>query len=77
MMKGCVPLALLLTLTSPALAQQASGDPADEPAVTEGENASNPLAAVNNTDIRLQYTDIGEAGRRFYDAFIDGAVMLN
>ncbi|WP_171181726.1 hypothetical protein [Ruegeria sp. HKCCA4633] len=39
------------------------------------ENASNPLAAVNNTDIRYQYFDLeGDVDRQ--DAFIDGAYML-
>ncbi len=39
------------------------------------ENASNPLAAVNNTDIRYQYFDLGEGADR-QDAFVDGAYML-
>ncbi|RBW58834.1 hypothetical protein DS906_08610 [Ruegeria sp. A3M17] len=39
------------------------------------ENASNPLAAVNNTDIRYQYFDL-EGGADRQDAFIDGAYML-
>jgi len=38
------------------------------------ENASNPLAAVNNTDIRYQYFDLNGANRQ--DAFVDGAYML-
>ena len=39
------------------------------------ENASNPLAAVNNTDIRLQYFDLG--GSDLYDFWVaDGAYML-
>lgn len=39
------------------------------------ENASNPLAAVNNTDLRYQFFDLeGDADRQ--DAFIDGAYML-
>jgi hypothetical protein len=38
------------------------------------ENASNPLAAVNNTDFRLQgkSADVGDT----YDFFIDGAYMV-
>jgi hypothetical protein len=41
-----------------------------------GENASNPLAAVNNTDVRLQYFDL-EGGADRWDFFIaDGAYML-
>lgn len=39
-------------------------------------NASNPLAAVSNTDIRYQYIDLG-SNTSSSDAFIDGAVMLN
>jgi hypothetical protein len=37
------------------------------------ENASNPLAAVNNTDVRYQYFDLGESERT--DAWLDGAYM--
>lgn len=37
------------------------------------ENASNPLAAVNNTDGRFQYFDLGDADRT--DAWVDGAYM--
>ncbi|MEQ9692615.1 hypothetical protein [Shimia sp. SDUM112013] len=44
------------------------------PAVAE-ENASNPLAAVNNTDFRYQFRDLsGGVDRQSY--FIDGAYML-
>lgn len=39
------------------------------------ENASNPLAAVNNTDIRYKWLDLG-GGAHEHDAFIDGAYML-
>jgi hypothetical protein len=39
-----------------------------------GGNASNPLAAVKNTDIRLQYFDLDEPER--YEYFVDGAFML-
>jgi hypothetical protein len=38
------------------------------------ENASNPLAAVSNTDLRLQYFDLGGSDRNDY--WIDGAYML-
>ena len=40
------------------------------------ENASNPLAAVNNTDIRWQYFDF-DGGADVNDFYLDGAVMLN
>lgn len=39
------------------------------------ENASNPLAAVNNTDIRFQSFDLGGSSNR-QDFFLDGAYML-
>ncbi len=42
---------------------------------TEGENASNPLAKVKNTDLRWQYLDM-ENGH-VNDFFIDGAFMAN
>ena len=37
------------------------------------ENASNPLAAVNNTDLRYQYFDLDGADRSDY--WMDGAYM--
>jgi hypothetical protein len=37
------------------------------------ENASNPLATVNNTDLRYQYFDLDGSDRSDYDA--DGAYM--
>ena len=36
-------------------------------------NASNPLAAVNNTDLRAKYFDLDGAIRRDY--YVDGAIM--
>jgi len=45
---------------------------ADDPP-DEG-NASNPLATVDNTDLRLQYFDLGAPER--LDYFIDGAKMF-
>jgi len=38
------------------------------------ENASNPLASVNNTDIRYQYFDLDGPDRK--DLWLDGAYML-
>ena len=38
------------------------------------ENASNPLAAVNNTDLRIQYFDLDGSDRT--DFWADGAYML-
>jgi hypothetical protein len=37
------------------------------------ENASNPLAAVNNTDLRAQFFDLGDANLNEY--WVDGAYM--
>ena len=39
-----------------------------------GENASNPLAAVSNTDIRYQFFDLDGSDRNDY--WIDGAYMV-
>ena len=39
------------------------------------ENASNPLAAVNNTDLRYQFIDLGGSADK-QDAFIDGSYMI-
>lgn len=39
-------------------------------------NASNPLAAVSNLDIRGQYLDLG-GGAETNDYFVDGAFMVN
>ena len=42
----------------------------------EGENASNPLAAVTNTDLRWQYLDLDGEGLRLNDYFVDGLIGL-
>ena len=39
------------------------------------ENASNPLAAVNNTDLRIQFFDLDGSNRNDY--WVDGAYMLS
>ncbi len=39
------------------------------------ENASNPLAAVSNIDIRAKHYDLGHGDRQDY--YLDGATMLN
>ena len=59
-------LALLLVIGTVC----AYGDKASNP----GDNASNPLAAVSNTDLRAQYFDLGGPERRDY--WVDGAYML-
>jgi len=38
------------------------------------DNASNPLAAVSNTDLRFQYIDLG--GSHLKDLWVDGAYMV-
>lgn len=43
----------------------------------DSENASNPLAAVSNTDIRWQHLDLVDGLGRVNDFFIDGAFMVN
>ncbi len=42
-----------------------------------GENASNPLAAVTNTDLRFKYLDLTDDLGRVNDFFVDGAFMVN
>ena len=38
------------------------------------ENASNPLAAVNNVDLRWQYTSADPGDK--HDVFVDGSYMV-
>ncbi len=47
----------------------------ETPSAEKGENASNPLAAVDNTDLRWQYFDLESGSRQ--DLFLDGAKMLS
>ena len=56
-------ICILLLLSALAVAAEESG----------GENASNPLAKVKNTDLRWQYLDLD--GGHVNDFFIDGAFM--
>ena len=42
-----------------------------------GGNASNPLAAVSNVDLRWKYLDLVSNAGRINDYFIDGAFMVN
>ncbi len=63
-------LALLVICASPAFGQE-------EGAAGGGENASNPLASVTNTDLRLQYLDLADGLGRVNDLFVDGAFMIN
>jgi hypothetical protein len=48
---------LLVMLNAPVVAEEKEG------AKSAGENASNPLASVDNTDLRYQYLDLGSADR--------------
>ncbi len=63
-------LALLVICASPAFGQE-------EEAAGGGENASNPLASVTNTDLRFQYLDLADDRGRVNDFFVDGAFMVN
>ena len=67
---ACVLATLLLSAAASAQ-DSTEPSPAEEPAA---ENASNPLAAVNNTDIRWQHFDLGD-GQSLDDISVDGAFM--
>jgi hypothetical protein len=58
----------LVSLIAPVVAEEKGG------AKSGGENASNPLASVDNSDLRYQYLDLGSADRN--DIFADGAYMV-
>ena len=51
------------------------GQAETEKKAENGENASNPLAAVNNTDLRWQYFDLDGPERNDYS--IDGSYMIH
>ena len=42
--------------------------------VSAGENASNPLAAVNNTDLKWKYTSA--SGSYNHDVYVEGSYMV-
>ena len=69
---ACVLATLLLSAAASAQ-DSTEPSPAEEPAA---ENASNPLAAVNNTDIRWQHFDLGD-GQSLDDISVDGAFMAS
>jgi hypothetical protein len=50
---------------------------AAEEQAQKSENASNPLAAVNNTDVRVQYFDLGDDAERYDFYLFDGSYMLH
>jgi hypothetical protein len=68
-------LGTTLLLFSMFFTVTAVADESTDPGGEEAENASNPLAAVDNTDLRWQYFDLEHADRQ--DAYIDGAKMLS
>jgi hypothetical protein len=50
---------------------------AEEGPVEDGPNASNPLAAVTNIDVRAKYFDLGDSNdSRRRDYYLDGATMI-
>jgi len=63
-MKSALLMASIMTFMAFENATRALGD----------ENASNPLAAVNNTDLRWQY--FSDDGTDTHDLFVDGAYMV-
>jgi hypothetical protein len=65
-----VPVAVLVPLLGTLVAAQE----VDSTAGDGEENASNPLASVNNTDLKYQYFDLGSSDRN--DFWIDGSYML-
>ena len=70
--------AFLITCAFPATAQGEGLDDLDGPDLAGGgENASNPLAKVKNTDVRWQYLDLVDNRGRINDYFVDGSFMLN
>jgi hypothetical protein len=72
-------MASVMISGSPVLAAEGENNPdLDGPDLSgDSENASNPLAAVSNTDLRWQYSDLTSNEAHLNDYYIDGAVMLN
>lgn len=63
---------------SPAFGDDAKQTEVDgEDMAGGGENASNPLARVKNTDVRWKYFDKANDGGRINDYYVDGAFMIN
>lgn len=67
-------LFLAISLIPGRVAAEDQSQSTGKKSAPSGENASNPLAAVNNTDLRWQYLDLG-SDRNFNDWSIDGAFM--
>ncbi len=66
--------AVCLLASGSCLAQDPAGD-STAPAQGDGENASNPLAKVKNTDVRIQYFDNPDGSERWDYWIADGAFM--
>ena len=70
--------AFLIAFAAPAIGQEEGLEDLDGPELAGGgENASNPLAKVKNTDVRWQYFDLVDSRGRINDYFVDGSFMLN
>ncbi len=69
-------IVLMLMLSGPAVAQsgQSSGEQQQDIVDEAGENASNPLAKVRNTDLRWRRFELRDSSERD-DYFIDGSFM--
>lgn len=72
---GIVCLCVVVLCASRAMGAEEDGADLDldgPEMAGEGENASNPLAKVSNTDLRWQYLDLAKGRGRVNDFFIDG-----
>lgn len=70
--------AFLIACAPLALGEEQELDDLDGPELAGGgENASNPLAKVKNTDVRWQYLDLVDGLGRINDYFVDGSFMIN
>jgi hypothetical protein len=77
---GIICLCVMVFYTSPAMGVEEEGADfdLDGPQMAgESENASNPLAAVNNTDVRVQYFDLGDDAERYDFSVFDGSYMVH
>lgn len=77
---GALCLCLLVFYTSLAMSAEGeeTGFDLDGPEMAgDAENASNPLAKANNTDLRWQYLELEDDKGRVNDFFIDGAFMVH
>ena len=68
-------IATLLAVSVLALNPCFAEDTADAPEGGGGENASNPLSSVKNTDSRIQYFELPDGSERWNFWVVDGAFM--